>query len=179
MKARVQAVTDPYLVTEGLYNKLVEYTQRNLGAIRRWVEAEDLVQQVLVEYHIFSEMSASGMPRVEQHAWLYQRLQWRMASVLRKHSRMRGETEMGGLDLADGKHGTEGVVTRADTRRMVLELISALPPSYASVVRLCALEERTSEEAASELGLTVSAVRKRYGRARAALADRLNSFKSG
>ena len=160
-------------ISAALYAQLVAFVRRQLGALRRWVEAEDLVQQVAVEYRLRARAGGPQLGPAELRAWLFQRLQWRMASLARKHARRRGETELGRPERVAARAPAEGSVTRADTRRLVRELIAALPEDYAAVVRLCALEERSVTESAAQLGLSEAAVRKRYSRARSALARRL------
>lgn len=162
---------------EALHPVLVSYASRRLGTARRWIDAQDLVQQVLIEYRL--RAGQAGVPRDLERArgWLQRRIGWRIVGALRDHGRLRGETELGDPNATPALSPTDGAVTRGDTRRLVRDLVEALPPAYADVVRLCALEEFSTAEAALALELPEDTVRKRYSRARSLLAARLEGLR--
>jgi len=58
-------------------------------------------------------------------------------------------------------------------RRIVLRAIDALPPRCREVVKMRRLEERSSQDIAEQLGITVSVVDKHLARGMAIIAERL------
>ncbi len=68
--------------------------------------------------------------------------------------------------------GPESAVDNPDSRAS--EIISLLPEKYREVMRLMAVEELPSKEAAKRLNMSEAAVRKRYERAKKMLREKMN-----
>jgi RNA polymerase sigma-70 factor (ECF subfamily) len=152
--------------------RLIGHVRRHMGpGALRWTEPDDVVQRVLVEV---LRGLPNGPPLSEDDLWarLFRTAETRIRDSVRRHERTLGESVVLGLEPELGRE-TSGAVTRADTRRWLEELVRRLPPRYGEVVRLVGLEQRSFEETARALGLEVDTVRKRYGRARAALRERV------
>jgi len=64
---------------------------------------------------------------------------------------------------------SRGTVTRADDKRKLEEVLAAMKPEYAAVLRCCVLEEMTRAQAAAALGISEENVKKRLARARGEL----------
>ena len=159
--------------------ELAGYVRRQMGPrARRWIEPEDIVQNVLLE--CLSVRALIRLPQAADEGELLSRLlrtaRSRIVDAVRGHGRDLGESV-----AAEGSpravHERSSVVTREDSRRWVRELVARLPERYGRVVQLCALEGLSYAEAGQRLGLEPDTVRKRYERARAALKSRLpNDF---
>ena len=153
------------------------YVERHMGpALRRWVEPADIVQRVLFEVMQGLASAPSGLDEDGLSARLFRTANTRILDAARRHRERRGESVMpedAGEPLP--RLPSAGSVTRADTGRWLAELVARLPPKYAEPVRLIGLEELCFDEAGATLGLAPDTVRKRYGRARSALRERLAS----
>ena len=141
------------------------HADRCLGATpRRWVESGDIAQQALFEAleHLERLPPEAGVDSLE--AILRKRIEWRVRDVVRNNRRHAGESALGApLDKvapAD-PHGI-GIVTGADERRFIEELVRRLPDGYAAVVRCCGLEGMSYAEAARHLEMSDDTVRDRY-----------------
>lgn len=139
---------------------------------RRWLDADDLAQEVLIE-------TAEQMPALPPDAGVEELLrrmrrtaQLRVTDAIRKHRRLVGESVGPRGDAAAVGEESVGDVTAADRRRWMHELIGRLPEMYAVVVRLCGLEGLSCVEAGRRLGLEPDTVRKRYEHARRELQRR-------
>jgi len=142
---------------------------------RRWTDAEDIVQGVLVE-------TVAQLPRLPEDCdaeELLRRVQrtasLRLTDAARRHGRLVGESVGPGAGSVDDVRPSEGSVTNADRRQWLEQLVARLPEKYAVVVRLCAFEELSCVEAAQQLGLEPDTVRKRYEHARSELERRLRN----
>lgn len=166
------AARDAFLVW--LRPWVVSYARGNMfRRLKRWVDPEDVVQEVLVK-------SLEELDRLPAHAVLDDFLPsvWRTTTrrILdeqRKHRRKAGGSVV--PDWVQGlaaDRGSSGPVTRRDNSRWLERLIAELPPAYAEVVRLIALQGLDVASAARQLGQPAATVRKRYDRARRALQRR-------
>jgi RNA polymerase sigma-70 factor (ECF subfamily) len=88
---------------------------------------------------------------------------------------------------ADGHHEhapsawaaqSERAVASAEVRKAVRAAIDELPEMYRDVLLLRDIEELTTEEAASALGITIAALKTRLHRARLMLRERLDDLMS-
>ena len=145
--------------------------RRLTGAARRWIDPQDVVQVALSQIHAeWNDLD----PKTDADE--LRRRAWRTADLRARDAWRRRRSEVGESELPGGEplvpQDETGEVTAADTRRWLEGLIAALPPDYAEVVRLCALEGRTPEEAARALGISRDAVYKRYEKARRSLRRR-------
>jgi DNA-directed RNA polymerase specialized sigma24 family protein len=77
-------------------------------------------------------------------------------------------------EFARERSRSRGSVTRADDVRRLEALLARMRPTYAAVLRCRLMEEKSAEETAVELGLTLENVKKRLLRARAEL-ERLSA----
>ena len=154
--------------------RLLEYVSRRSGpAVRRWTDPEDIAQKVLFELISGLDKFPPNADEDELFRRLFRTAESRIKDDARRNHAQAGESLAPGSEIAPrGGEASSGPVTRADDSRWLRELIRHLPDKYRDVVRLCALERRTFDEAAQELDLDVWAVRKRYERARNALIER-------
>lgn len=157
------------------------YVRSRVGlGLARWVDPADIVQGVLLEVLGSLERLPDGAGEDELRRRLLRTAQSRIRDAARRHERDAGETAMPTPpEELRREPASTGSVSRADERRWMLELVERLPPKYADVVRLCALEGLPFAEAGGRLGLSVDAVRVRYDRARRMLAQRLEARRGG
>lgn len=78
-----------------------------------------------------------------------------------------------GKDLTPDAHQ---ILFAKEQRRMVLEIIETLPPRCREVVKLRRLAERSPQQIARDLGITVSVVDKHLARGMATIAKKLSDF---
>lgn len=150
---------------------LRRYVDLHMGkAARRWAESADVAQQVLMETMNALEDVRDVDADDELAKRLYQRAKWRILDLVRNHRRDTGES---GIPPAEPAPPTSGTVTRADERRLLLELVAGLPPHYRAVVEACALDGLSYAAAAHRLGLRLDTVRKRYERVRRMLQSKV------
>jgi RNA polymerase sigma factor (sigma-70 family) len=167
------------------YRPFVEnYVRHRLGpSAKRWTDAEDVVQAVLIEtVPQLATLPEDAEPE-ELLRRLYRTAGLRVQDAVRKHERQVGESVAPGSPASQRESSegdfSMGAVTSADYRRWIHELVARLPEKYAEVVRLCAFEELSCVEAARRLKLEPDTVRKRYEVARQALDRRLSSQRRG
>ena len=150
-----------------------------LGA-KRWTDAEDVVQAVLIETLPQLETLPADADPDELLRRLYRTAGLRVKDAARKHRRQLGESVAPEAPPSNRERAASmGAVTAADYQRWIHELVSRLPARYAEVVRMCAFEELSCVEAARRLKLEPDTVRKRYEVARQALDRRLSSDRRG
>ncbi len=141
--------------------------------LKRWVDPEDVVQEVLVK-------SLEALDRLPGDAQLDDFLPsvWRTTTRRILDEQRKHRHKAGGSVVPDwvqglaADSGSSGPVTRRDTTRWLERLIAELPPAYAEVVRLIALQGLDVASAARQLEQPAATVRKRYDRARRALQRR-------
>ena len=154
---------------------LKQYVESHMGArARRWTDPEDIVQTSLMEVIGRLETLPDQALGRAFEIRLRRVARQRIVDDLRSHGRDKGASVAPELD-PEANRRSEGAVTAADTHRWLAGLVERLPDKYRDVVRLCAFEGCDYEEAARRLGLNAEAVRKRYERAREALALKLTS----
>jgi len=166
---------------ESVRPRLTAFIRRRMGSrAERWTTAEDVAQGVLIE--IVRQLPELPEDANEDELWkrIHRTAGFRVKDALRRHQHDIGESARpAGTELPAGRRSSIGPVTRADDRRWLEALVAHLPPKYADVVRLCALEGRTSSDAARRLGLRDDTVRKRYELARKALNRKLRDRSDG
>lgn len=168
---------------EGAFERLVrEHGGRLLVVARRFLrdeeEARDAVQECFLSVYRSIDRFDEGS---RLSTWLHRIVI--NAALMRLRTRRR-KPEEPIEDLlpqfqADGhqvRHPTpdwegsaEALLERSQTRAIVREAIDRLPESYRSVLLLRDIEELSTEEAATSLGVTENAVKIRLHRARQAL----------
>lgn len=177
--ARRERPASSSLVGAALYDEVLDHARRRLPpTIRRHADPEDVVQRVLLELEERSGSTGVRLHEDELRAWLFSRVNWRLMNLARDHARSSGETALSSL-ACDPAPPTDGTVTRADTRRLVRDLVRRLPAPYAEVVRRYALDGNTFAEVARSLGENEDAVRKRYKRACEVLGRKLEAHLNG
>jgi RNA polymerase sigma-70 factor (ECF subfamily) len=163
---------------------------RMLAVARRLVgndeDARDVVQDAFVS--AFRSIGRfEGQSRIS--TWLH-RITVNTALMKLRSRRRRPEESIEPLlptFLNDGHHGVrfatwEGAdhsLQRAETREVVRAAIDRLPDAYRTVVVLRDIEQLSTEETASMLGLTTNAVKIRLHRGRQALRTQLDSYFRG
>jgi len=134
-----------------------------LGLLRDRHDAEDAVQEALLKLY-----RTGGWLHMEDEKAFLARTVWRVA--LDVAARRRGNAEESATaHLASRSPSPEQLADEGDRRALVRELIDCLAEELRQPLILCAIEEMTSREVASVLGLTEGAVRTRVMRARAEL----------
>jgi DNA-directed RNA polymerase specialized sigma24 family protein len=155
-----------------LAGRMRQVARKAMGPVaRRWVQHEDVVQQVLAEEFPAFSARDSSLPASAILGRLCNRTRWRVIDIVRAHEHDRGwsHVEPDGQLLASS---LSGHLDRREVLARIEARLAALPPLDAEIVRLVGLEMRTFVEAASRLGsFTPDAVRKRYARAVRTLED--------
>jgi RNA polymerase sigma factor (sigma-70 family) len=152
---------------ERAFEALVHRYRRQLLAycrrlMKSEIGAEDVLQQALLQAWV-------ALGRGEQirdvRAWLYRIVHNVAISQLRRGIRPAAVE----LDLIEGSGGVDGEVEQRIEARTALAGLAALPRMQREVMLATALEGRSHDELASELGVSSGAVRGLIYRARAAL----------
>lgn len=146
-------------------------------------DAEEVTQEALLRiFERFDQLQEPALVR----PWMF-RIARNACLMHRRHSRFAPERELSldelvpapdgggrGLQIADWSRLPETQVLRREMRRKLHQAIGELPEAFRSVVLLRDMEERSTAETASVLGLQEEAVRTRLHRARLALRQRLD-----
>jgi RNA polymerase sigma factor (sigma-70 family) len=139
---------------------LLRYCSRLLSAQR----AEDAVQQAFLSAH---NAIHAGVAELNLRPWLYRIAHNASLNLLRQH----------GYDHEPVSENLDGVETppqafeRHERLRTVVAAVQELPERQRSAIVLQAVEGRTYDEIATELGVTDGAVRQLLNRARNTLRD--------
>lgn len=136
---------------------------------RNPAEAEDAVQETFLQV---VKHQARLTDIRDYRTWLV-RIVWNVALDRKRRSKVRGENG----DIADHAHSltaperpvVDSLISSQEHAR-ILELIDRLPPRLCQVLLLSAIEELSSPETATILGITESAVRSLLFRARRGVA---------
>ena len=154
---------------------------RMLAVARRMLRSEedarDCLQEAFMRAHSAIEQFEG---RASLGTWLHRIV---VNAALMKLRSRRSKPEQSIEDLmpnfdADGcriepmwqiDESVETMIGRREVRDLVLASIGKLPDSYRTVLLLRDIEEHTTEDVASELGISAGAVKIRLHRARAAL----------
>jgi len=94
---------------------------------------------------------------------------------VRRERRMR--TGSDGLGAAPDQPSPSEVAVSGEEQEVLRAAVASLPDDYATVVRLVHVEGLTLVDAGARMGRSADAVRKLYGRALAAMAERLRGSK--
>jgi RNA polymerase sigma factor (sigma-70 family) len=134
-------------------------------------DAKDLMQATLIK-----ALSANFEGRCALRTWLcfIARTQFLMQLRLQRTKiRLREADAMDGIELLDPRESQQTVLMREQCLERVRRAVSQLPRRYREVITLFWLEERSGEETAAKLNLSVGAVKSYLFRARALLKKRL------
>lgn len=87
-----------------------------------------------------------------------------------------GNQQGGHFSIARWEHTPAHAVLESELREVLEEAIQALPPEYRVVFVLRDMEEKTTEETARIVGISVEATKSRLRRARAFLRSKLDPY---
>lgn len=137
------------------------------AVLRNVHDSEDVVQETFLK--LFRSGSWRGMR--DERAFLA-RAAWRLA-VDRTARPMHDEVSGRELDL---RAGAEELLLKADVEAALHRFIDALPKELRLPLALSSVEEMTSAEIASVMGIPEGTVRTRMARARAILKQKLTDW---
>ncbi len=157
--------------TDAMIRRYAPVMRRVVAQLSGWSsETDDLVQDVFAS-------ALMALPKFRGDAdletWLtriaiHRVRRWQRRQVLR---RLWQKTAASQLDAATSDDGSCGDIE--ERQQLVRDAIATLPPKYREVIALRYLEERTTTETASLLGLRANTVDVRAHRGRQLLAERL------
>ncbi|HEX4309286.1 MAG TPA: sigma-70 family RNA polymerase sigma factor [Acidobacteriaceae bacterium] len=157
---------------EGLTNQHKDAVYRQmLRVCGNREDAEDVLIEALLRAwrHIDSLESAATF-----RAWLAQ-IARRVCFRVRRREALLPLEEMPEFDAAATAPGPEEQTAAAEMKSIVLGALAALPPAYRKVYELRDIEEKSGEEAAQQLGITLAAVKSRLHRARSMMRQSLDA----
>ncbi len=138
-------------------------------------DAEDvLVEALLRAYKNLDQLRESAAFR----GWLAQigrRVCFRMRSREKLMPIIQlSQLEEDGKQLRGHNQSAEALFATKEMADLLHQAVDALPEKYQAVYRMRDLEERSGEEVAEELGLSLAAMKSRLHRARAMVRERLD-----
>jgi RNA polymerase sigma-70 factor, ECF subfamily len=186
---------DDILVTEAIggnswsFEVLVWRYQRRILAVGcrmtgSYSDAEDIAQQTFMKAFL-------GLPKFQRRCsfstWLtsiainearmWKRKKSRLREVL--HPEAGGEEETARpLEIADSKPDPESTYSEKERRTVLFGRVTRLNPCLRSALEICDLQEESTAATALLLGISVSAVKSRRSRGRAALRRALAPYHS-
>lgn len=165
---------------EGL---VVKYQQRVLNVVFHVVgdrdDAEDVAQECFAKaYHRIGSFDF----RSSFYTWLY-RISVNTASDFVKKMRRRKALPLDAIPLPPIQEGELGqgpdrAAVRRELSHKVKDLLAGLPEKYRTILILRELEERTYDEIAEILQISIGTVESRLHRARARLREKLTRYLS-
>lgn len=140
--------------------------------LRNAHDAEDAVQEAFLKLY-----RGEAWRRMEDERAFLARTVWRLAldRARKNGAQMQDVAEM---DLAGKERSPEGHAADEDERALLRQLIDALPEELRQPLLLSAVEEMTSREIASVMGIPEGTVRTRLMRARAELKKRFQAMEA-
>jgi len=169
----------------GLFELLLRRYNQRVYRVGRSVlhddaEAEEVAQEIWVRIYThlsqFARRSrfSTWLTRIAYHqAWAHAKRRKRLQSVdVEAHHRRRDSGASAGRD-------PEQEVSRRELRSVLERAVDSLPLAYRTVFMLREVEEMSTEETATALQLTRSAVKVRLHRARALLRRELSDRAGG
>ena len=134
--------------------------------LRNVQDAEDAVQEAFLKLY-----RGEAWRRMENERAFLARTVWRMAldRAPRGMDRMADVTE---IEIADGGESPEDWAGGGDERALLRQMIAGLPEELRQALLLSSVEEMTSGEVASVMGIPEGTVRTRVMRAKAELRKR-------
>jgi RNA polymerase sigma-70 factor (ECF subfamily) len=133
-------------------------------------DAEDVLIEALLRAwrHIDRLRDADAF-----RAWLAQ-IARRVCFRVRRREALLPLEQMPEFGLPVSGAGPEELWAATEMKRVFLGALATLPPAYRNVYELRDIEERSGEEVAHQLDLTLAAVKSRLHRARAMMRERLD-----
>jgi len=186
---------DDILVTEAMngdsrsFEVLIGRYQRAVLAVGRrmtgsFADAEDIAQQTFMKAFI----AIPGFQRRSSFStWLTTIALNEARMWKRKKSRLREVAQPGHgteenpvppLEIPDSRPDPESTYFEKERRIVLFSRVLRLNPSIRSALEVCDLQEESTEATALLLGITVSAVKSRRSRGRAALRKALAHYHS-
>jgi RNA polymerase sigma factor (sigma-70 family) len=186
---------DDILVTEALngnsrsFEVLVRRYRRLIVALGRrmtgsFEDAEDIAQQTFMKAFV-------GLPRFQGRSsfstWLTSIAVNEARMWIRKRSRLREVLHPGvgdegdiapPLEIADSRPDPESICFQKERRSVLFSGVTQLRTPLRSALEVCDLREESTAATALLLGITVSAVKSRRSRGRAALRRALAPYRS-
>ena len=189
----LHATNDAMLVAEARKGEatafviLVERHERRILAVARRItrtkeDAEDVVQQSLQKafFHLYQFEGRSSFS-----TWLT-RITINEARMLQRGSRGLREVSIDdsdaneetarALEIPDSSPDPETSYSQREKERMLSLALNELPPGTRRAIQLHELEERSTEEAAQIMGISVSALKGRMFHGRKKLRGRLQQY---
>jgi RNA polymerase sigma-70 factor (ECF subfamily) len=171
---------------EWAYEALIrEYGGRLLAVARRFVRSDEDARDILQSAYLSAFRSMSEFEgNAQLSTWLHRIVV--NTALMRLRSRRRKPEEL--IDdllpafQADGHHveqfsdwsaPADQLIEREETRKIVRGCVDQLPDQYRTVLFLRDIEERSTQEVATLLDMTPTAVKVRLHRARQALSTLL------
>jgi len=143
-------------------------------------DAEDvLIEALLKAYRSLDDLAAPEAFR----AWLG-RIANRVCWQLRRKEALLpllqlSAMEEGGNQAIDSSPSAEQQAGAAEMKRILMAALRSLPEDYRAVYELRAINELSGEETAKQLGLSLTAMKSRWHRARKLLRERLDAALAG
>jgi RNA polymerase sigma-70 factor (ECF subfamily) len=146
------------------------------GLLRSVQDAEDAVQEALLKLY-----RTDGWLGMENERAFLARTVWRVGlDVVARRPKLTEPLEDGaGREFAAAGDSAEQSLVDADKRALLRSLIDGLPEYLRQPLVLSAIEEMTSREAATAMGIPEGTVRTRVMRARAELKRRFEAMSRG
>lgn len=131
---------------------------------------EDVAQETFAKL-----LSENQLPNGELKPWLYRLARNRCLDLLRRHQRSPTDHHriVTGFDHAKSTAGPRTRLAREEKRRLIREIIDAMPEDYRSVLMLKHFEGLSRAEIAVVLEITEVAVKGRLARASEQLQNEL------
>lgn len=156
---------------------MVRYKHRIFAFIRRYVGDEDVAYDLVQETFTKLYFSASSFkPEYKFSTWLFQIA----LNLCRDHGRKKKlahffslDDDDSGVDFADASPGPEALAQSSQAVLQIHKSIESLPHKLKSALILFALEDRTQDECAELLGVTIKTVETRVYRARKLLEEKI------
>jgi RNA polymerase sigma factor (sigma-70 family) len=173
--------------SDGAFEVLIKrHRQRILRVAQRMLgnreDAEDVAQQsfqkAFVYLHTFEQRSSfsTWLTRIainEAHMWI--RSTRRMKSLLADRLKPNGASDLP-LQVADSKPNPESTYSEQERTQILSLAIDQLEPRLRIAIQLCHLDERSLQESAEIIGVTVTALKSRVLRGRRKLRQSLRPF---
>ncbi|HET9803750.1 MAG TPA: sigma-70 family RNA polymerase sigma factor [Candidatus Acidoferrum sp.] len=156
-------------------NKDAVYRQM-LRACGNREDAEDvLIEALLKAYRNLGNLRDSGAFR----AWLAQ-IARRVCWQLKKREALLpllqlSTLEEEGLGIASKESPPEAIAATREMKRILFDAVASLPDEYREVYELRDVQERSGEEVAAQLGISLPAMKSRLHRARELMRERLDA----